>query len=1535
MRKSRYTYLFASILLFLLGLQADAQGVIPTKGTDFWLGYMSNYQDETEPELSVFVVADQNTSGMVSIPGLGMDIPFSVTANNTTTVALPSTCEHFSSEVVENLGIHITTADTVSVFAINFKELTADGTKVLPIQSTGTDYTISAYSGLPGTSDLASEFLIVASEDDTEVEIIPTAPTQGGQAAGVPFTVSLDAGQSYQVKANAGNQDFMGTRIVATPASGNCRPFSVFSGSVCANVPANCNTCDHIYEQNFPTTTWGESFFVVPFDLVESCTYRVMARDNGTQVFVDGVSQGIVNAGNYLEFNSILVEECVTATGPISVTQYMEGTQCVSGFSDPAMLILNDSNQKINNVTFSTVVSPNITQHSVSIIVESGAIGTVTLDNTVIDPALFTTFSGCPDHAWAKFPLSEGSHTLDSPTGFTAYIYGLGASESYAYSVGSFAQEELLEIVDSQLCTDLDATLYAPPGYFNVYWYAQTDPETVLSNEDSLVLDAPITSDVYVAVGLDAAGCEEENLFLVESLEGLDVDISPESAAICKFESVQLSSTVEPLSDVYAYNWTPAIDINDANSPNPVVTPLESRWYYLEVTGPTGCGYGIDSVFIDVSPGAASGLEAMAEPTQICVGEDVNLSADIEEVIFEDDFDPNISLGLWSNISNGIASQDCGSVSGEALYFDGNGERSVTSNSLDLTDGGSIHFSLKIGSDVAPCDDADPGENIVLEYSTNGGTDWTLIQLMVESSFEQFTTITSSIPDDAQTANTILRWRQITHSGIGQDNWALDNIFVGVVNLDVFTFSWSPAGTITSPDQASTTANPITNTTYFIEVSDNVFGCTYEDSVFVEVGQLFGVDITPDTTLCDLSGMTLNVLPDAPGDYDYEWNDPSGTLSTIYSSNPTANPTTSTTYEVTITSSQGCSTSASVTVNVDEILDLDITTDNATLCDGISAQLNAFVNGGQPLDVTYEWSPADGLDDALIPNPIASPSLSTTYVLTVTNASGICSVQDSIFLEVTSPFTIDAGNDTELCSTEGYELSASNTSLDPLTWSWESAELLSDADTASPIINTDTTATYYVTGTDPTGCIATDSVTISFTFNGFDLGPDTLLCAGDALTLSTGYLTFDHEWSTTEVMESIDVDVTDTYSVIVTDPIGCIAYDTITVTFSSFPNIDLGEDMTGCIGDDFLLDPQGDPLHDYEWSTSADTPTITVDTDGDYSVIVTNEAGCQSFDTVSVAVVLPPVSPLPPQQLFCSTENIILDAGVQDGMYTWNDNSTDPTLVVSTGGVFWVDITIPPGCTIRDSIEVIAFDPPISLLEETIEACEGDALVLDTGIDPMGNAFSWSTGSNDDTTTVFESGTYSVEVSNGVCGISDEVDVVFQPAPSRPFDSRINWCFAINGETLLLDALNEGSSYLWSDGSIAQTLPTLDYGDYSVLITDPSGCEALYSSTVVEDCFNDQIFVPNAFTPDGDGINDVFLARGFGIASFEMIILDRWGRVVFESTDIDEAWVGEVNDGSHYNDNNIYSYSISYTVARADGSESDPIQIQGFVTLIR
>lgn len=1524
--------LFIPLWLMLLpGDSLFAQDVIPTKGKDFWMGFMQNYSIDNQEYLSLYITSEQNTTGTVSVPLQGWEEDITVLANQTTEVLIPNNiAEHFgTSEVIEDRGVRIETADTVAVFAINFNPFTADGSKILPVKTLGTRYRVSSYSGIGGNP---SEMLIVATEDDTEVEIIPSVDTEGGNAAGVPFIVQLDQGQSYQVKSAGG--DLTGSLIQATEASGECRPFAVFGGVMCANIPTNCTACDHIFDQSFPTETWGTRFFAAPFEGPSSYTYRILADEDNTQVTVNGGPPIALNGGEFYEENLVEDAICVESDKPISVIQYMQGTTC-SDTGDPAMLILNDDSQKIDNITFTPIVNnlDVLEDHYINVIIETVDIGSLSLNGTFLDPAIFTQFPNCPSHSWAQIQIPEESQTMEAPNGFSAYVYGFGEAESYTYSVGSFSRGDVLNIVDGAACANDSITLEIQADVFDVNWYLQSDPETILGTGPQLFLTAPIAQGIYVAQGAQfISGCEIEELYSVEVPEPPLVSASPENPTICKYQEVQMNVSATPNSDNYVYSWSPDYGISNTSIPNPVLSPLQTTTYTYTVSTLSGCGTASGTVTVVVEDGDISALNAGTDVDQFCIGGSAQLEASIFTVEVEDDFDPGISWGTWDDISNGEALADCGSNNGLALYFNGNGERSATTIDLDLTEGGEISFSLKVGAELFPCDDAEIGDDIVLEYSINGGADWILIETYFEFAYPDFTSLSTVVPEGAETASTRIRWRQLANGGAGQDNWALDDVFVGVPDNDSFDFSWTPEGIMDDANVSNPEASPSESGWVYVNVED-ISGCTYVDSLFFDVGQEFDLDITPDTVLCDLQGVQLSLEPSIEGDYEFLWSPNDGSISNVNVQEPLVSPVETTTYSIEVNSVQGCSNNADVTITVNELLDLEVTTDNNDFCAGEEASLSAEVEGNSN-DLSYEWSPADFLSDSEIPDPITQPDQPIIYTVTVTDNESGCILTESIEINAFEAFELELVSDTSVCNAQGLELLAEASITGLLDWNWEPAAELIDWQTPSPELINNSSNQFTVTATDEGGCSVSDTVNVEVLFQGFSLGDDLDLCEGDTLLLESGFGdSFEHLWSTAETSSSINVTDGGNYSVTVTSEAGCESTDAINVVIRALPELDLGEDQDLCVGDSYVLDASNIGA-EFEWNTGETTQAILVDTSGTYSVTVTDIWECSSTDESEVIFHDFPLIELPDSSMSCIDESLSLDAG-SDGLdYLWSTGETSREITVDLSGMYWVEVTSEFNCSSLDTTIYTQVDYPDVDLGTDQAFCADIVVTLDAG--NPGATYNWSTGDTTQTISTSFTGDYTVSVSNGYCISVDQVTLFAYPLPNDPFPADTSICVLESENDGQLDALNPGSSYLWNTGSTERFLTELTTATYWVEITTAFGCSYSDTINVVDFCPSDQIYIPTAFSPNDDGINDVFYAQGPNVVAFEIQIYNRWGQEVFSADDINQPWLGNMKGGDHFGESEVYVYQIRYKYLEdSSGTVSDWKKKRGHVTLLR
>ncbi|MFK7757928.1 MAG: gliding motility-associated C-terminal domain-containing protein [Flavobacteriales bacterium] len=1538
MKNLNYNILFPAILscvLFILsGLNhASAQDVIPTKGKEFWVGFMENFEVNSEERLDLFITSNVNTSGTVTIPQQGWTLDFSVVANTTTTVNIPNNlAEHFNeNEVISDKGVLVETADTVSVFAINFDPFTADGTKVLPTKSLGTNYRISAYPGLPGSTQYGSSLLIVATEDDTEVEITPSVATTSGNPAGVPFIVQLQRGESYQLLQGTVDSDLTGTTVRGTEANGECRPFAVFSGASCVNVPANCGACDHVYEQNFSVDTWGNEFYIVPYSFASSYTYRILADTDNTDFVINGGAPITLNAGEFQEFNNVSDPICVVASQPASVIQFMEGTSC-AGTGDPAMLILNDLSQRIDNVTFSTVVSPNLNDHGLNVIINTNDVGTFSLDGALIDPSEFTPFPSCPTQSYAQLDITTGSHILNAANGFTAYAFGLGDAESYSYSVGSFSPNPFGDIdIQDAVCSSDQVVLGTNSGGFNPFWLNVDFPEDTLSYTNSLVLDPPIASGVYsVTYGNLISGCLQDEYFSVEIPEPPAISISPDET-ICQYENVQLSVVPDPFNSFYSYTWSPQIGLSNPSIANPIASPLATTEYEVLVESPTGCSSNTETVTITVQGGTFSNIEASADVLEICQGETIQCQVDIDEVIFEDNFDPGVSWGLWEEIENGAQSDVCGSVSGNALYFDGTGNRTAETISTDVSAGGSVSFALQFGQGTAPCDAPENGEDVVLEYSTNG-VNWDVLQTYFAININGWQQFSINIPMAAQSATTSFRWRQLANSGTGEDNWSIDNVAISTLTNSALDYNWFPATGLDFTDIANPIATPMEDITYYVEITDNNADCTYLDSLVITVGQSFTLDITPDIAVCDVEGIQLEVIPSIVGNYSYEW-DANPSLSSVFSANPVATPTSTTTYEVDVVSEFGCSASAETTITVNQLLDVQLSAVDDELCFGEETLL-LETEIGDTSGLSFEWSPALTLDDETLQNPTATPTETTIYTLVVTDDGSGCQLTDEIEIEVSGNFSVDLPEDTLVCDVSGLLLEPLISEPGNYIWSWTPS-----LDVATPSTqNTEVLlneSNIYTVSASIDGCTQTAEIDVTVLFQNFDLGADVEICDGEEFTIDTGFEDEQHIWNTTDETSSIVVTEEGLYEVEIISDLGCSATDNIFVTVLDLPALDLGDDLSLCEGETAVLNSGLSGLV-YEWNTTEATQSISVTESETYSVTVTDADDCQSSDEITVVFNVNPVLNLPEEVSICEDEFVTLDGENLGSTYEWTPNAETSQLInVNESGLYTVEVINQFNCTVTDQTIVSVFSYPTLDLGPARFACDGDTVNLAVIANENENVL-WSTNSSALEISVFNSGTYQVTLDNEFCFSTDEVLVTFNPLPVYEEPSFLTTCFFLNLEPIFLDATNLGATYLWDNGSTLSIREISQVGTYMVDITTDQGCTESFETIVEDVCPGNFLFVPNSFTPNNDGINDTWKAQGSFIQEYHVQIYNRWGEIIYESFDIEDKWQGNDQNGDYFVPTGVYTYRIRYKhISDENGNVTDWIEKLGQVTLVR
>jgi gliding motility-associated-like protein len=337
--------------------------------------------------------------------------------------------------------------------------------------------------------------------------------------------------------------------------------------------------------------------------------------------------------------------------------------------------------------------------------------------------------------------------------------------------------------------------------------------------------------------------------------------------------------------------------------------------------------------------------------------------------------------------------------------------------------------------------------------------------------------------------------------------------------------------------------------------------------------------------------------------------------------------------------------------------------------------------------------------------------------------------------------------------------------------------------------------------------------------------------------------------------------------------------------------VNLGPDLNFCTGSSAILDAGNTGLN-FSWSTGANSQTISVTTSGTYSVTVTDGLGCSSSDNVIVTVWPYPIVNLGPDDSLCIGQTMVLDAGNPGCTYIWNTGVITQTINAINSGTYLVTVTNAGGCATIGTI-TLYFEPnPVVNLGPDINLCSGQTATLDAG--NPGMSYVWSTGANTQTISVSSSGNWSVTVSTGLgCTGTDEVNAYFKPDFTFSLGSDSTLCSVTEW---MLDAGITGKNYLWSDGSTSQQILITGTGVYWVEVSD----ECFTHRDSISLTFLPRIFgpfVPTAFTPNGDGLNDIFTLGGVENATdFHLLIFDRWGKLIFETVNATDGWNGKTGN---------------------------------------
>ncbi len=652
----------------------------------------------------------------------------------------------------------------------------------------------------------------------------------------------------------------------------------------------------------------------------------------------------------------------------------------------------------------------------------------------------------------------------------------------------------------------------------------------------------------------------------------------------------------------------------------------------------------------------------------------------------------------------------------------------------------------------------------------------------------------------------------------------------------------------------------------------------------------FEVGLGEDTTLCDGDSLELNAQ--LPGGV-YLWHDGS--------TGPTFMVTDTGSYAVTV-SVGSCTVADTIEVEYQAFPVVDLGNDTV-LCPYDSIVLDVYL-----LDANYNWSTGD-------------TTSSITYIdsgeVWVEVSIHGCASTDTIVIDTVNIRANVLVEDTILCPNATMTLDAT---LNGSNYLWQDG-------TTNPTYPIDQAGIYSVI-VFKEGCSVTDTMEVEYVLQINDIiGDDRIACEEDTIVLEVIQSGLDGiSWSNGSVDSVRYVTSPGTYSVTINDR-GCLFDDSIQASFKPLPIVDLGPDTAACQGTVIWLDVFNDGAT-YLWNTNYTSPFFPVAVSGTYKVTVTLD-GCSVTDQIEVDIHPTPNLVLDEDVHFCEGDSFELTAkGPQNASFVWFDGSVGPNIMVYESGFYAVTVT-KKGCTRSDSVEVAVHPIPQVELGEDQTGCEGTTVLLEPGL--SGVEYQWQNGATDSVFLVTKAGKYWVVVSAGGCGTSDTFRFYTKAAPSLVDIHDTTICF---GDTFSYRQKDTNTTYLWNGSHNGYGQFVEGEGLFTVEGSNDCGWlrDSAYVSLVECDC---RMYIPNAFSPFRDGINDVFeISYACEMDKFRITIYDRWGGKVFTSGDPAFQWDG-VLTGSRI-PVGVYTYRIDYNAfVGLNAKKARPFERTGALHVIR
>lgn len=766
---------------------------------------------------------------------------------------------------------------------------------------------------------------------------------------------------------------------------------------------------------------------------------------------------------------------------------------------------------------------------------------------------------------------------------------------------------------------------------------------------------------------------------------------------------------------------------------------------------------------------------------------------------------------------------------------------------------------------------------------------------------------------------------------------------------NTITLSSSLAGmnyTWTAPSGSSILAGSSTDNataqgpgTYTLQVEDPSNNCTYTTTINAnEDTAVPTLTLSPSayTVTCLTNSVQINASSNTPG-LTYSWTANGGSLDQPTIANPTA--TGAGIYDLTVTNPvNGCQASSSATVSADAAVpSASISTSSATLtCTNPS--LSTTVTASPSSDLTYSWSPSP-LTGAN--SDVASFDAPGTYVCTITNTVNGCqtTTQISVASNTNVPVASVANNLTITCTTTSVTITTTVTPSSGIGYSWNGPSIIGATNGSSIDVNSG--GNYDVTITDlSNGC----SATVTATVNSDTVAPTasvspstaTITCSAPSVSATvtvTSGSNITYNWSPTPLSgataSNADFDAPGTYTCTITNTVnGCFTAAQITVSGSTVsPTINSPASLQlTCNTSTLAITASVTPSAvNYNWSGPSITgatngSSVTLNGAGNYVLTATDPAnGCSSTATtvVSGSNSVPTLSVNSPgTTLTCNVTNINLNAVSNSTAVVWTTptgtTNTNPLNVASAGIYSVVATDAVSGCTSTQTISITSnTTAPGANAGADITLTCGTVTTNLHGSTSSSNPvnYSWSgpgvvSGGNTSTPAINQPGSYVLTVTDPANGCSSTSSV---SVAQGTIDASFTADPTVGTAPLVVNFTNTStgaSGYLWTFGDgngSTSTNPGNTYinnGTYVVTLYATAGTciDSAKVTILVQEDFT--IEIPNVFTPNGDGANELFTIRTTGAKDVSLQIFNRWGQKLYSADGVNVSWDGKTPSGA-------------------------------------